>query len=162
MDAVGDVRGTVLDLYCGTGSIGISFLKTGKGDAVVGIEIVADAIVDAARNAKINGLSDECYFAAGKAEELVFNDTYLAQQLEKISLVIIDPPRDGLHKQVVEFLLTLKKNHDFKLLYISCNPVTMARDIQLLTDGSEYSLRSLQPVDMFPHTHHVEMIGVLS
>lgn len=99
----------------------------------MGIEIVPEAIVDAARNAKINGVSEQCYFVAGKAEDLVFRDEYLAQQLEKISLVIIDPPRDGLHKQVVEFLLKLKKDHDFTLLYISCNPVTMARDLQLLT-----------------------------
>ena len=129
---------------------------------MLGIEIVPEAIVDAARNAKINGLADNCYFAAGKAEDLVFSDTYVSSQLEKVSLVIIDPPRDGLHKQVIEFLLTLKRNHDFKLLYISCNPVTMARDIQLLTAHPQYVLRSLQPVDMFPHTHHVEMVGVLS
>lgn len=74
--------------------------------------------------------------------------------------MIVDPPRDGLHKDVVEFLINLKKNHDFKLLYISCNPVTMARDMQMLVGGN-YALRSLQPVDMFPHTHHVEMVGVL-
>lgn len=74
-----------------------------------------------------------------------------------MELVIVDPPRDGLHKDVVEFLINLKKDHDFKLLYISCNPVTMARDIQMLVAGN-YTLRSLQPVDMFPHTHHVEMV----
>lgn len=86
---------------------------------------------------------------------------YIAQHLEKVKLVIVDPPRDGLHKTVIEFLLSMKKNNDFTLLYISCNPVTMARDIQMLV-GERYALRSLQPVDMFPHTHHVEMVGILS
>lgn len=120
-----------------------------------------DAIVDAVWNAKINGLSDESYFVAGKAEDLIVRDQYIAQHLDKVQLVIVDPPRDGLHKTVVEFLLNMKKNHEFKLLYISCNPVTMARDMELLL-GEQYTLRSLQPVDMFPHTHHVEMVGVLS
>ena len=125
-----------------------------------GIEIVPEAIVDAVWNAKINGLSEDTYFVAGKAEDLISRDEYIAQHLEKIELVIVDPPREGLHKSVVEFLLNMKKNNNFTLLYISCNPVTMARDIELLS-GEHYALQSLQPVDMFPHTHHVEMVGVL-
>lgn len=157
MDAVGEVDGQILDLYCGTGSIGLSFLKAGKGDGVMGIEIVPDAITDAVRNAKVNGLSEQSYFVSGKAEDLVSTDQYVSERLEKIKLVVVDPPRDGLHKSVVEFLLKLKRHHDFTLLYISCNPVTMARDLQLLL-GEYYGLRSLQPVDMFPHTHHVEMV----
>lgn len=122
-----------------------------------GIEIVPEAIVDAVWNAKINGLAEQTYFVAGKAEDLISRDEYIAQHLENIELVIVDPPRDGLHKSVVDFLLQLKKNHDFTLLYISCNPVTMARDLELLL-GEQYAMDSLQPVDMFPHTHHVEMV----
>ena len=91
-----------------------------------------DAIVDAVWNAKINGLAEQTYFVAGKAEDLIKRDEYIAQHLDKIELVIVDPPRDGLHKDVVDFLVNLRKSHEFKLLYISCNPVTMARDIQLL------------------------------
>lgn len=161
MDSIGEIDGHILDLYCGTGTIGLSFLKAGKGEGVMGIEIVPDAIVDAVRNAKVNGLSDRAYFVSGKAEDLVSTDQYISARLDKIKLVVVDPPRDGLHKSVVEFLLNLKKHHDFTLLYISCNPVTMARDLQLLL-GEYYNLRSIQPVDMFPHTHHVEMIWVLS
>ncbi len=161
MDAVGQIEGDILDLYCGTGSIGLSFLKAGKGERVMGIEIVPDAIIDAVWNAKVNGLEEKSYFVAGKAEELIEKDQYIAENLDKVELVVVDPPRDGLHKKVVEFLINLKRERDFKLLYISCNPVTMARDIQLL-EGDHYKLRSLQPVDMFPHTHHVEMVGVLS
>lgn len=100
-----------------------------------GIEIVPEAIVDAVWNAKINGLGDATYFVAGKAESLIKTDEYIAQHLSKVELVIVDPPRDGLHKDVVEFLINLRRDHDFRLLYISCNPVTMARDVQMLTAG---------------------------
>jgi len=127
----------------------------------MGIEIVSEAIVDAVRNAKINGLSDVSYFAAGKAEDLVFHDAFVAEHMKEVKLVIVDPPRDGLHKDVVKFLIDLKTKYEFKFVYISCNPVTMARDLELLLAGG-YTLRHLQPVDMFPHTHHVEMVGVLA
>jgi 23S rRNA (uracil1939-C5)-methyltransferase len=129
---VGHIEGTLLDLYCGTGSIGISFLKLGKGEDLVGIEIVEEAITDARHNAKINGLEDKVLFLANPAEKAFTQHPEIMQKLNNLGLVIIDPPRDGLHKNVVNTLCELKKEKDFKLLYISCNPVTMVRDIELL------------------------------
>ena len=154
------ISGTILDLYCGSGSIGLSFLKLGIGKSVVWIEIVEDAIVDAKHNARINGFEDNTYFVAGKAEELVFKDSTVKEQLKWLELIVVDPPRDWLHPKVVTFLNSIKREYSCKLLYISCNPVTMARDIQWLTEG-DWTLKSLQPVDMFPQTHHIECIGLM-
>jgi 23S rRNA (uracil1939-C5)-methyltransferase len=158
---VGKPKGTILDLYCGTGTIGLSFLKAGKGDHLVGIEIVPEAIEDAHINAQINGLADKSEFLAGKAE-LLLKDPQRLDRLSHIELVIIDPPRDGMHPDVVTFLCTLKKITDFKLCYISCNPVTLARDLRLLTTDQQFTVRKIQPVDMFPQTHHVEVVTLLS
>ena len=122
----------MLDLYCGAGSIGISFLKKGLGSRVVGIEIVEDAITDARHNAKINGVEDQCVFLASSAEKAFAQHPELYEKLQDLELVIVDPPRDGMHPSMIDFLQKLRLDHAFKLLYISCNPVTMARDIQLL------------------------------
>ena len=132
MKMVGNIEGMILDLYCGTGSIGISFLKSGKGERLVGIEIVEDAITDARYNAKINGLEDKVVFLANPAEKAFTQTPEIKDKIKDLGLVIIDPPRDGLHKNVVQMICDLKKASDFKLLYISCNPVTMVRDIELL------------------------------
>ncbi|AHB40867.1 hypothetical protein P148_SR1C00001G0052 [candidate division SR1 bacterium RAAC1_SR1_1] len=157
---VGYTKGTILDLYCGTGSIGISFLKLGMGDKLVGIEIVEEAIVDARHNAKISLGDQEVFFAATPAEKAFTTVPEITQKLADLGLVVVDPPRDGLHKNVITTLSELKKEHDFKLLYISCNPVTMARDIELLLQQG-FDLKQIQPVDMFPQTHHIETIGIL-
>lgn len=154
-----DIRGPLIDLYCGTGTIGISFQKLWIGDSLYGIEIVEDAIIDANYNAQINGLTDY-YFIAGKAEELLHTDETFAQACEETNCIIVDPPRDGLHKNVISFLRNLKNKKPYKLLYISCNPVTLARDIWLLSDV--FTPRIIQPVDMFPHTHHIETICLMS
>lgn len=156
----GYTKGTILDLYCGTGSIGISFLKLGMGNKLVGIEIVEEAIVDAWHNAKISLGDQEVFFAATPAEKAFTTVPEITEKLADVWLVVVDPPRDGLHKNVITTLGGLKKEHDFKLLYISCNPVTMARDIELLLEQG-FSLKQIQPVDMFPQTHHIETIGVL-
>lgn len=161
MHMVGHIEGTLLDLYCGTGSIGISFLKLGKGEDLVGIEIVEEAITDARHNAKINGLEDKVLFLANPAEKAFTQHPEIMQKLNNLGLVIIDPPRDGLHKNVVNTLCELKKEKDFKLLYISCNPVTMVRDIELLIQWG-FGIKEIQPVDMFPQTHHIECIWVLT
>ena len=159
-EMLGKVKWTILDLYCGTGTIGLSFLLQGIWNELIGIEIVEEAIDDAWKNAEINKLKDKSYFVAWAAEKVLLQNTDLESQLKNLALVILDPPREGLHKDVVKFLLDLKKEHQFKLLYISCNPVTMARDVQLLIEGG-MSLKSLQAVDMFPQTHHIECIGIL-
>ncbi len=161
MSMVGYIEGTILDLYCGTGSIGISFLKSGKGDKLVGIEIVEEAITDARYNAKINGLEDNVIFLANPAEKAFTQTPEIKNKLKNLGLVIIDPPRDGLHKNVVQMICDLKKESEFKLLYISCNPVTMVRDIELLVKWG-FTIKEIQPVDMFPQTHHIECIWVLT
>jgi 23S rRNA (uracil1939-C5)-methyltransferase len=160
LEMIGRVKGTVLDLYCGSGTIGICALKSGWWSRLVGIEIVEEAIVDAGKNAQINGVADQAHFFAGKAEYLVRHQPKLKELLEELELVIVDPPREGLHRTIVEFLLELHQSHKIKLLYISCNPVTFARDVQLLTEWGMI-LTALQPMDMFPQTYHVEMIGTL-
>lgn len=161
MQMVGYVEGTILDLYCGTWSIGISFLKLGKGNRLVGIEIVPEAITDARYNAKINGLDDQVFFVAAPAEKAFIDIPEIKTHIDHLWLVIVDPPRDGLHKNVIQTLCELKRESDFKLLYISCNPVTMVRDIELLIQGG-FTIKELQPVDMFPQTHHIECIWVFA
>ena len=106
-------------------------MKSGKGNNLVGIEIVEDAITDARYNAKINGLEDNVLFLANPAEKAFITNPEIKDKLHNLGLVIIDPPRDGLHPNVVKTICDLKKESDFKLLYISCNPVTMVRDIEL-------------------------------
>lgn len=161
MKMVGNIEGNVLDLYCGTGSIWISFLKSGKGKRLVGIEIVEDAITDARYNAKINGLEDKVVFLANPAEKAFTQTPEIKNKIHDLGLVIIDPPRDWLHKNVVQMICDLKKESDFKLLYISCNPVTMVRDIELLVAWG-FGIKEIQPVDMFPQTHHIECIWILT
>ena len=97
--------------------------------------MVEEAIVDAKKNAKINGIMQDAYFFAGKAEQLVRHHNQLQELLLELDLVIVDPPREGLHRHVIDFLVDLHKTRKPKLLYISCNPVTFARDVQLLVEG---------------------------
>ena len=161
MQMAGNVEGTILDLYCGTWSIGLSFLKAGMGDFVIGIEIVEEAITDARHNAKINGLENQVLFIANPAEKELTTHDVLKDKIETLWLVIVDPPRDGLHKSVISFLGKIKKERDFTLVYISCNPVTMVRDLELFHQ-EWFSTKKIQPVDMFPQTHHIEVIGILN
>lgn len=156
----GKIEGNVLDLYCGAGSIGISLLKQGLWEELIGVEIVEKAITDAWHNAKINGIEDRVFFVASPAEKMLINYPELETKIKNIGLVVIDPPREWLHPNVISYLGNLKKEYQFKLLYISCNPITMARDVELLsTEGFKFS--QVQPVDMFPQTHHIECITVL-
>lgn len=125
---IGDISGPLIDMYCGAGTIGIALHKLGIGDSLVGIEIVPEAIHDAHHNATRNGMSDT-YFVAGKAEKLIATDTVFMRACHETQCIIVDPPRDGLHPDVVTFLTDLRRQRAYKLLYISCNPVTLARDI---------------------------------
>ena len=160
MKMIGHIEGNVLDLYCGAGSIGLSLLKMGIGKELVDVEIVEEAIVDARHNAKINGLEARSFFVASPAEKMLINFPELKEKIQNVGLVVIDPPREGLHPNVIKYLADLKKQYTFKLLYISCNPITMARDIELLVEEG-FSFKQVQGVDMFPHTHHIECISVL-
>lgn len=160
MNIVWDVRWTVLDLYCGAGTIGISFMKQGIWNFLIWVEIVPEAIQDAIYNVELNNLKSNSYFVAGKAENLVHNDETIKHKLQDLDLIIVDPPRDGMHKSVIKFLNDIKAKHNCKLLYISCGPVSMARDIDLLIQWWR-KFQYLQPVDMFAQTHHVENIWLL-
>jgi len=139
------------DLYCGTGSIGIFCSKGAK--KVIGIEVVEDAVKDAAENAALNNLS-HCAFFAGDVASVCTNDFF--EQHGRPDVIITDPPRAGMHEKLVRQILELRAP---KVVYVSCNPATQARDLQLLDES--YRVTRLQPVDMFPHTHHIENVALL-
>lgn len=139
------------DLYCGTGSIGIYLSKNVK--KIVGVETVADAIADAKINAEVNKLSNVS-FHVGDVIKICNNDFFSANGHPDI--VVIDPPRAGCHQTLIEKLLEIEAE---KIVYVSCNPATQARDLLLLS--AKYDIKKSQAVDMFPHTHHVENVVLL-
>lgn len=141
----------VYDLYTGVGSIGLYVSRWCR--QVVGIEEVPEAIQDAKENAALNAI-ENCLFYAGDVKDILTAE--FAAKHGKPDLVITDPPRAGMHAEVVKILLQLEAP---KLVYVSCNPATQARDINLLSE--KYVLDKIQPVDMFPHTHHVETVALL-
>jgi 23S rRNA (uracil1939-C5)-methyltransferase len=162
MSMVWEINWPIVDLYCGAGTIWLSFLAVWKGSELVWNELVESAIEDAYHNAKINWLTEKVFFVAWKTEKIFITNPEFADKVLKSELVIVDPPRDWLHKSVVEFLIDLKKQHSFKLLYISCNPQTLARDLRLLHDSWNFAIKKFEAVDMFPQTHHVETIAYLT
>ncbi|NDC40249.1 MAG: 23S rRNA (uracil(1939)-C(5))-methyltransferase RlmD, partial [Chitinophagia bacterium] len=141
----------VYDLYCGTGSIGIFCSR--KARKVIGIELVADAIEDAKENAAFNGI-EHCHFFAGDVTTICTDDFFARHGAPDV--VITDPPRAGMTEKLIQQLLKMRAP---KVVYVSCNPATQARDLQLL--DAAYSVTRLQPVDMFPHTHHIENVALL-
>ena len=146
-DLLGDVTGAkVLDLYCGTGSIGLLLAR--RVSRVVGVELVVDAIEAARENAERNGIGNIEFFAGDVKGYL---ETTVAE--EPFDIVVLDPPRAGLHPKAIKRLLFIKPP---TVLYISCNPATFARDARLLVDGG-YAISEVVPVDMFPHTMHIEV-----
>lgn len=141
----------VYDLYCGTGSIGI-FLS-GQAKKVIGVEVVAEAIEDAKENAARNNIGHAEFFAGDVIK--ICNDAFFAEH-GRPDVIITDPPRAGMHAALVEKLLEIAAP---KIVYVSCNPATQARDLALL--DAKYSVEKIQPVDMFPHTHHIECVVLL-
>jgi 23S rRNA (uracil1939-C5)-methyltransferase len=135
----------VLDLYSGTGTIPI--LMSAFCREVLGIEIVESAVADAQMNCRKNGVTN-CTFIQGDIRES------LSRIKNRPDVLIIDPPRAGMHKDVVEQVVELGVE---RIVYVSCNPATLARDIGMMGDG--YRLIEVQPVDMFPHTHHIEAVA---
>ncbi|MBU3676322.1 MAG: 23S rRNA (uracil(1939)-C(5))-methyltransferase RlmD [Chitinophagaceae bacterium] len=148
-----DLKGTetVYDLYCGTGSIGI-FLSPGA-KKIIGVETVADAIEDAKINAQINGIEGAEFYAGDVID--VCNDAFFEQHGHP-DIVIIDPPRAGCHDKLLQKLLQIGAP---RILYVSCNPATQARDLAVLQ--ADYTIAVSQPVDLFPHTHHIENVALL-
>ena len=138
----------VYDLYTGTGTIANFVARQAR--KVVGIEYVEDAIKDARLNASINGL-DNTEFFAGDMKDVLTAD-FIAQH-GRPDVMIVDPPRAGMHGDVVNVILEAEPG---RIVYVSCNPATQARDLSLL--DSKYRVTAVQPVDMFPHTHHVENV----
>lgn len=141
----------VYDLYTGTGTIAQYVARNAKH--VIGIEAVQEAIDAAVEHAELNGLSNTTFYAGDMKN--VFNDEFLENH-PKADVLITDPPRDGMHQKVVEQILKLSPE---RIVYVSCNSATQARDIALMKD--DYELVKILPVDMFPQTHHVENIALL-
>jgi len=141
----------VYDLYTGTGTIANFVARQAR--QVIGIEYVPEAIEDARLNSQLNGI-DNTLFYAGDMKQ-VLTDQFVAQHGVP-DVMIIDPPRAGMHEDVVNVILNAQPR---RLVYVSCNPATQARDIALLNGA--YAIVEVQPVDMFPHTHHVENVVLL-
>ncbi|MEW5795581.1 MAG: 23S rRNA (uracil(1939)-C(5))-methyltransferase RlmD [Candidatus Zixiibacteriota bacterium] len=142
----------LLDLYCGTGTIG--HLLAPRVSEVVGVEIVPDAVTIARENASVNGIVNVTFLQANVAEYLRGGP----EHLRDFDAFIIDPPRAGLHPKALKRILALAPA---RLLYYSCNPATFARDAQALCDRG-YRMSEVQPVDMFPHTRHIELVALFS
>jgi 23S rRNA (uracil1939-C5)-methyltransferase len=141
----------VYDLYCGTGSIGIFVSDQAK--KIIGVEVVEDAIEDAKKNAALNNIH-HAHFFSGDVIKICTDDFFKING--KPDVVITDPPRAGMHEKLVIKLLEMEAP---KIVYVSCNTATQARDIALLSE--KYTVEKVQPVDMFPHTHHIECVALL-
>ena len=139
---------TVYDLYTGTGTI--AQFVSASASKVIGIEYVPEAIEDARENARVNGITN-CEFFAGDMKDIL-TDAFIAKH-GKPDVMIVDPPRAGMHPDVVQ---TILRASPARIVYVSCNPASQARDIALMAD--KYKITAVQPVDMFPHTQHVENI----
>lgn len=139
---------TVYDLYCGTGSIGLFLCD--KAKKVIGVEVIEEAVHDAHDNTLLNNITNAEFFA-GDVAEVCTDDFFLTHG--KPEVIIIDPPRAGMHEKLVRQVLQMESP---LIVYVSCNPATQARDLQLLSE--KYDVTAICPVDMFPHTHHIENV----
>ena len=142
---------TVYDLYTGTGTIANFVARQAR--KVIGVEYVEDAVIDARRNSELNQIGNTTFFAGDMKD--VLNDAFL-QEHGQPDVIITDPPRAGMHEDVVRVMM---KANPEKIVYVSCNPATQARDLALLSE--QYTVVKMQPVDMFPQTTHVENVALL-
>jgi 23S rRNA (uracil1939-C5)-methyltransferase len=138
----------VYDLYTGTGTIANFVARQAR--KVVGIEYVPEAIEDAKVNSRINGIANTLFYA-GDMKDILTQD--FINEHGRPDVIITDPPRAGMHTDVINTILFAEPK---RIVYVSCNPATQARDLQLL--DAKYRVTAIQPVDMFPHTHHVENV----
>ncbi len=148
-DFTKNAEGTILDLYAWTGTIGM--ILSENATEVVSVELVEEASKSGAKNAAKNAVSNMSFVNA-KVEE--FLDEYLAEN-KKADLLIIDPPRAGMHPSALPNILKFGTD---QMIYVSCNPATLARDLQYILENSDYMIEKVQAVDMFPHTHHIETV----
>ena len=146
-----DIKPLVYDLYTGTGTIANFVAK--KARQVIGIEYVPEAIEDAKINSEINGITNTLFYA-GDMKDILTDD--FIQEHGRPDVIITDPPRAGMHPDVVKTILNAAPE---RIVYVSCNPATQARDLQLM--DADYRVVAVQPVDMFPHTPHVENVVLL-
>lgn len=142
---------TVYDLYTGTGTIANFVARQAK--KVVGVEYVPEAIEDAKVNSELNGISNTTFYAGDMKD--ILNDEFIANNGQP-DVIITDPPRAGMHVDVIE---TIIRANPQRIVYVSCNPATQARDLIALDE--RYAVTAVQPVDMFPHTPHVENVVLL-
>lgn len=141
----------VYDLYCGTGSIGIYLSRLAA--KIIGVDVIEGAIKDAKENAQLNNVNSASFYAGDVIN--ICNNSFFTLH-GKPDVVIVDPPRAGLHKELINKLLEISAK---KIIYVSCNVATQARDLQLLNE--KYEVIKIQPVDMFPHTYHIETVALL-
>ena len=168
MSAGASDRPVILDLYCGIGTIGLCLAD--MAEKVVGIEIVKDAIIDANRNAVINGIVNARYIC-GKSEEIIPScmgqsdafdvskiDDDVVEAIKASNIAVLDPPRAGCRPELLETIVAAGIDH---IIYVSCDPATLARDIKMLAENG-FRLEEVTPVDLFPHTSHVECVVLMS
>jgi 23S rRNA (uracil1939-C5)-methyltransferase len=146
-----DAKSRVIDAYCGIGTIGLVAAKT--AGEVIGVELNPDAVKDAISNCKRNSMKNARFYCADAGD---FMEMF-SEEGESADVVFMDPPRAGSSKKFIE---SLAKMAPERVVYISCNPETLARDLQLLTKKG-YAVKKIQPVDMFPHTNHIECVCLL-
>ena len=144
----------VYDLYCGTGSIALYLSK--NANVVYGFEVIRSSLENAEKNAVINNI-DNVHFLKANLDTF-FKTGQLPRKVPKPDVVIVDPPRAGMHPDMSGYLHKLKPK---KIVYVSCNPTTQARDAQVLTENG-YKIKNTVMVDMFPHTPHIETVMLLS
>lgn len=151
LEATGDIKdSTVFDLYCGTGTIGLFMAQ--KAKKVYGIEIVEEAVKNAKENADRNGIENACFYS-GAVEDII-EDLY--NEGVRADVVVLDPPRKGSDGKTLDII---KKMNPSKIVYVSCDPATLARDLKYLTEGG-FEVKKVVPVDMFPQTRHVESVAL--
>jgi len=161
-----DISGlNVWDLYCGIGTISLFLAK--KASHVIGVEIVPQAIEDAKENAKLNGIANTTFYT-GAAEDLA--PLIISGEIDKLDcqdgaihgrpeIIVVDPPRKGCDEKLLNTILTVKPS---KVVYVSCDPATLSRDLKILCESGEYELRKVCPVDQFPNSIHVETVVLMS
>ena len=148
----------IYDLYTGTGTIANFVAK--RASKVIGIEYVPEAIEDAKVNSELNGIHNTQFYAGDMKD--VLTDEFIARH-GRPDVIITDPPRAGMHNDVINVILNAAPR---RIVYVSCNPASQARDLEILCNSAEengvhYCITAIQPVDMFPHTHHVENVVAL-
>jgi 23S rRNA (uracil-5-)-methyltransferase RumA len=139
----------LLDLYCGTGAIAVSIAQNVK--KVIGVDQLKQAIDNAKENALINNIYNVEFYTSDAQDWVKENEN-------SFNIIVLDPPRGGITKSVVKFLIDSKSE---KIVYISCNPSTLARDLKLIIESGKYKVKEIMPVDMFPQTYHIETLVLL-